>query len=79
MIVIDNKYNIGDALWRMYNNKPVACIVESIEFRLTAYKKSLYYNVRNSISVHLETYNKDELDEIFYPTKEKCILSLFDK
>lgn len=79
MIEIDNKYNIGDTLWRMYDNKPVACVIESIEFRLTAYKKSLYYNVRNPISVYLETYNKDELDEIFYTTKEKCILSLFDK
>ena len=79
MIEIDNKYNIGDTLWRMYNNKPVACIVENIEFRLTAYKKSLYYSVKNPISVYLETYNKDELDEIFYTTKEKCILSLFDK
>ena len=79
MITINNKYNIGDTLWRMYNNKPAACIVENIEFKLTAYKKSLYYSVRNSSSVLLETYNKDELDEIFYPTKEKCILSLFDK
>ena len=79
MIEIDNKYNIGDTLWRMYNNKPVAYIVESIEFRLTTYKGLLYYSVKNPNSVFIDTYREDELGEIFYPTKEKCILSLFDK
>ena len=29
--------------------------------------------------MYMETYNKDQLDKIFYPTKEKCILSLLDK
>lgn len=29
--------------------------------------------------MYMETYKEDQLDEIFYPTKEKCILSLFDK
>lgn len=29
--------------------------------------------------MYMETYKEDYLDEIFYPTKEKYILSLFDK
>lgn len=83
MITIDNKHNIGDTLWRIYENKPTACIVESIEFHLVAdtiaNKRLLYYTVKNLGSGYLETYKEDELDEIFYTTKEKCILSLFDK
>lgn len=79
MIKIDNKYNIGDTLWRMYENKPTAYIVESIEFKLTYGKRLLYYGVKSPRFVFIETWLEDQLDETFYPTKEKCILSLFDK
>lgn len=79
MITIDNKYNIGDTLWRIYENKPTEYIVESIEFKLINGKRILYYCVRNLRLIYAKTYKEDQLDEMFYPTKEKCILSLFDK
>ena len=34
---------------------------------------------KTNVAMYIETCREDELDEIFYPTKEKCILSLFDK
>ena len=79
MIEIDNKYNIGDTLWRIYENKPTAYIIESIEFKLIDGKRLLYYGVKRLNFTYLTMYSEEQLDEIFYPTKEKCILSLFDK
>lgn len=79
MITINNKYNIGDTLWRIYENKPTEYIVESIEFKLINGKRLLFYCVKGLRLIYAETYREDQLDEIFYPTKEKCILSLFDK
>lgn len=55
MIEIDNKYNLGDTLWRMYENKPTAYIVESIEFKLIDGKRLLYYSVHNLSSMYIET------------------------
>ena len=79
MITINNKYNIGDTLWRIYENKPTEYIVESIEFKLINGKSLLYYCVKSLRLIYAETYREYQLDEIFYPTKEKCILRLFDK
>ena len=42
MITINNKYNIGDTLWRIYENKPTEYIVESIEVKLINDKRLLY-------------------------------------
>lgn len=79
MITINNKYNIGDTLWKIYKNKPTEYIVESIEFKLINGKRLLSYCVKGLGLIYEETYKEDQLDEIFYHTKEKCILSLFDK
>lgn len=79
MITINNKYNIGDTLWKIYNNKPTEYIVEGIEFKLINGKSLLYYCVKDLRLIYVDSYREDQLDEIFYPTKEKCILSLFDK
>ena len=79
MITINNKYNIGDTLWKIYKNKPTEYIVEGIEFKLINGKSLLYYCVKGLKLIHVDSYREDQLDEIFYPTKEKCILSLFDK
>ena len=62
MITINNKYNIGDTLWRMYNNKPVACIVENIEFKLINGKRLLFYCVKSLRLIYAETYKEDQLD-----------------
>ena len=79
MITINNKYNIGDTLWKIYKNKPTEYIVEGIEFKLINGKSLLYYYVKDLRLIYVDSYREDQLDEIFYPTKEKCILSLFDK
>lgn len=79
MITINNKYNIGDTLWKIYENKPTEYIVEGIEFKLINNKRLLYCCVKGLRLIYNKTYREDQLDEIFYPTKEKCILNLFDK
>ena len=79
MITINNKYNIGDTLWKIYENKPTEYIVESIELKKKKKKSLLYYCIKGLRLIYAKTYREDQLDEIFYPTKEKCILSLFDK
>lgn len=78
MIEIDNKYNIGDTLWRMYENKPTLYSIAGIKVNITATEVELGYMIRRQ-GYCTTIYNEDQVGEIFYPTKEKCILSLFDK
>ena len=78
MIEIDNKYNIGDTLWKIYGNKPTVYSISWIIIKLIAFNKiELNYILKRSGFAN--SYSEDQLDETFYPTKEKCILSLFDK
>lgn len=78
MIEIDNKYNIGDTLWKMYENKPTVYSISGIIIKLTASNEiELDYILKRPGFTN--SHSEDQLDEIFYPTKEKCILSLFDK
>ena len=79
MIEIDNKYNVGDTLWKMYENKPTVYNIDRITIMLTATKTEFNYTLKRQGFMCMHTYSEDQLDEMFYPTKEKCILSLFDK
>ena len=54
MITINNKYNIGDTLWKIYNNKPTEYIVEGIEFKLINGKSLLYYCVKGLKLIHVD-------------------------
>lgn len=77
MIEIDNKYNVGDTLWKMYENKPTVYNIDRITIMITDTKTELNYTLKRQ-GFFLCTYSEDQLDKMFYPTKEKCILSLFD-
>lgn len=64
--IFEHKFNVGDTIWRMYNNKPEACVIDRIEY--TEFKDTKvwnYYCICDGDSVfddNCEIYSsKDEL------------------
>ena len=70
-MTIETKYNIGDEVWVMYNNKPMEVLIKRISCYCGRWghllKEDIMYLVDNDCC-----FNEDEL----FPTKEELLKSL---
>lgn len=82
-MIIETKYNIGDEVWVMYNNKPTCLTIAAMDIWL--HKKQLwvkYYMQPYEIdplkmfNVEYIPYNRAFYEKDVFPTKEELIKSL---
>ena len=64
---INTKYNIGDKVWVMSDNKPTELLIDSIEIFIHSIGYSIWY-------VDKENEGYEELQ--VFPTKEELLKSL---
>lgn len=82
-MTLETKYNVGDRFWKITSDKPTEYTVEEITMSI---------NERNQIKERYELRYRDraavlnhtlvslhDIEKNYYPTKEKCILALFDQ
>ena len=70
-MTIETKYNIGDDVWLLYNNKAVSSRIFRIEVKVDLHLSARikYYLSGSDIA---EFYSEDKL----FPTKEELLKSL---
>ena len=75
---VKTKYNIGDEVWTMLNNRPHCFRIAGIE----VFQNSLRTFVRNVEHTNTGTRNNPQhlyfLDSNCFPTKEELIKNLFN-
>lgn len=75
---VKTKYNIGDEVWTMLNNRPHCFRIAAIE----VFRNSLRTFVRNVEHTNTGTRNNPQrlyfLDSACFPTKEELIKNLFN-
>lgn len=65
-MTIETKYNIGDEVWLMYNNRAFNGVVESV------------VSVQNTTCYMIRSFSgkKRFMESLLFPTKEKLLESL---
>lgn len=83
-MTIETKYNIGDEVWVMYENKPTCLTIAAMDIGL--HKKQLwviYYMQPYEIdplkmsNVEYIPYNRAFYEKDVFPTKEELLKSLY--
>ena len=69
---IETKYNIGDKVWLMWNNKAVQSTVKEIFIEVKQKRISEEYALEDRISEYHRALTSGEL----FPTKEELLKSL---
>lgn len=82
-MTFETKYNIGDEVWAMYNNKPICLTIAAMDIGL--HQKQLwviYYMQPYEIdplkmsNVEYISYNRAFYEKDIFPTREELLKSL---
>lgn len=73
-MTIETKYNIGDEVWFMHDNKVKTAIIITIGVFVEIDMNSQY--VSNSIQYGLYNFNHPYIENQLFPTKEELLKSL---
>ena len=71
-MTIETKYNIGDEVWCMNNNKVYMSFIQEVRVRKNNKKTKIEYIVEKMQKIDFGLKKEDEL----YPTKEELLKSL---
>lgn len=82
-MAIETKYNIGDEVWVMYNNKPTCLTIAAMDIRLHQKQLWVIYYVEpyeidplKMSNVEYIPYNRAFYEKDVFPTKEELLKSL---
>lgn len=71
-MTIETKFNIGDEVWCMHNNKVYISFIQEVRVRKNNKKTKIEYIVESMQKIDFGLKKEDEL----YPTKEELLKSL---